>query len=85
MTAPVLDRISATHVNFSETCWPRRLGDSVEVNEIHDRLQYGTTTRTDLLFAAEVLRAYSALLRTNGKGRETVARALVSACVTVAP
>lgn len=80
MTAPALDKVTALLVHFDEQCWPRRVGDSVDVDEIEHRLRHGDPTRADLLFAASVMRAYTELTRAEPKKFIRTSEALEAAC-----
>lgn len=73
-----IDRVTELTVHLDGRCWPRRIGDSVALAAIESRLTYGEETEADRLFAAAVLRAYSAATR-SPKVAALVGRALSAA------
>ena len=64
---------SATFVRTEQTGWPR---PGTALDTLDHRLRYGTPTKSDLVMAATVLSAYSALCEKPREVREAVIRAM---------
>ena len=57
-------------VSFDGMAWPRYLEDNDD--SVEWRLRYGNPTRADLLYAASVMAAYTALVGSTEKNRKKI-------------
>jgi len=67
-------RIFPRHVSWNGMVWPRYLEH--EDDSVQWRLRYGIPSKEDLLYAASVMAAYTALVDSTDKKRREVVRIL---------
>jgi len=67
-------KVTKRSVHFDEMTWPRALED--DNDSVQWRLRYGIPTKEDLLFAASVMAAYTALVYKKQKDRNAICKVL---------